>query len=162
MIIILKYPFSEKWKKGYLVTNKEPRRNVILFNSEEDRTTISYARYLMSVYLGRFLMKHEHVDHIDHNRMNDYIENLQILSQKENSKKEAIRKGRQRAKIMCPICDKIFSIRKGNSQAVPSLKGKISCCGKRCSNILKKMKLSEYERNKISEKSLLEIYTEHK
>jgi len=51
MKIQLEYPFNEIWKNGYIVTNKEPRNNVILFNSSKDRSTIPYARYLMAASL---------------------------------------------------------------------------------------------------------------
>lgn len=60
---------------------------VCLFNSKKERTTISYARYLMSVKLNRFLDRNEEVDHIDNDKTNDSIENLQILSSKENKEK---------------------------------------------------------------------------
>jgi len=55
MKIELEYPFNITWKRGYIVTNPENRKNVLLYNSQPDRTTISYARYLMSVSLKRFL-----------------------------------------------------------------------------------------------------------
>jgi HNH endonuclease len=161
MKIDLKYPFSGKWKKGYLVTNKEPRRNVILYNSDSDRTTISYARYLMSVHLGRFLEKSEQVDHINHNKIDDRIDNYQILTLQENRAKEVARKGRLRSLIKCPVCEETFSIRKGNSQAVDCNKGKVSCCSKICSNTFKTLNLSEDERLRISQNTLISVYRDH-
>ena len=49
--LILEEPYKSIWKHGYIVTNKENRKTVILFNSKEDRTSTQYARYLMSVNL---------------------------------------------------------------------------------------------------------------
>lgn len=161
MKIELSYPFISKWRFGYLVTNKEPRRNIILFNSKSERSTISYARYLISVQIGRFLEPHEHVDHIDNDKLNDVIENLQILTKQENNTKAAKTRGAQRALIRCPICIKIFSISKGNSQLIPSLAGKITCCSRDCSYKFKKLNLTPKERCDISEKSLLKIYIDH-
>lgn len=92
MKIKLKAPFSKDYDKGYLVTNSKNRKFVILYNSANDRTTIPYARYLMSVKLKRYLKDDEHVDHIDNDKTNDDINNLQILSQTENNQKEGRRR----------------------------------------------------------------------
>ena len=89
MKIDLEKPYSEKWRLGYIVVNSENRKNVILFNNSKDRSTVSYARYLMAVHLGRFLDANEQVDHIDEDKTNDSIENLQILSCAENLRKNA-------------------------------------------------------------------------
>lgn len=75
------------WKTGYIVINSENRRNVCLVNSEQHRTTISYARYLMCVKLGYIISSEFEVDHIDEDKTNDDIENLQILTKKENLQK---------------------------------------------------------------------------
>lgn len=108
MRIDLKFPYSEKWRIGYLVTNKEPRRNVVLFNSETDRSTVSYARYLMSSHLGRFLRSDEVVDHINNDRMDDRIENYQILTPAENTRKSA--KGITYRSFVCPVCKTNFEL----------------------------------------------------
>ena len=92
MKIELKEPFKSKWKFGYLVVNSENRRNIILYNSPKERTTISYARYLMSVSLGKEIQKELVVDHIDNDQTNDTIENLQLLTLKENNKKAGLLK----------------------------------------------------------------------
>lgn len=85
--IKLEYPYSEIWKKGYIVVNPEGRRTLILFNSSDDRTSTQYARYLLAVKLGRFLNDDEQVDHKD----NDNINNLRLLTKTENRLKEQIR-----------------------------------------------------------------------
>ena len=71
--IKLEYPYSEIWKKGYIVVNPEGRRTLILFNSSDDRTSTQYARYLLAVKLGRFLNDDEQVDHKDNDKTNDNI-----------------------------------------------------------------------------------------
>ncbi len=91
MRIELKEPFRSVWKKGYLRTGADLRKRVDLFNSNNDRTTISYARYLLSTKLGRFLTEDEHVDHKDNDKSNDDISNLQILTSEQNRLKEQIR-----------------------------------------------------------------------
>jgi len=132
--IKIQYPFIN-YKAAYLVINKEPRRNVILVKEDNTKTTMSYARYLMSIHLGRFLTKEEHVDHIDNNKMNDCIENYQILSQLENNRKSS--KGRKYIKMRCPNCGKIFDIRYNQSHI--QKKGKFSSCSRTCKyEVLKK------------------------
>lgn len=84
MKLELKNPFRDKWRKGYLRKNNNGRRVVDLYNSCSDRTTISYARYLMSVKLGCLINNDIQVDHIDEDKTNDKISNLQLLSSTEN------------------------------------------------------------------------------
>lgn len=68
------------------------------------RTTQSYPRYLMEKHLGRKLLESEHVDHINDNFTDNHIENLQLLSQDENSRKSA--KDKELISFICPICKK--------------------------------------------------------
>lgn len=159
--IELEEPFKSKWKYGYLVTNKEPRRNVILFNKDKDRTTISYARYLMSVHLGRELSKDEHVDHINNDRTDDRLENLQILTLAENSAKEAKRRGRILVEYECPVCKLIFTRRISNSNRIPCRKRSIICCTKRCSGKLSNWALSEEQRKEIISKQFIREFRSH-
>ena len=88
MKIELKSPFKEIWKYGYLRESSiDNRKRVDLFNSNTDRTTISYARYLMSVELGKVLSKDFEVDHIDRDCSNDEITNLQVITLEEHKLK---------------------------------------------------------------------------
>ncbi len=82
-------PFSEYWVYGPCLHKKEQRNMIFLvpIDPSKKRTTISYARYVMSVYLKRRLGPHEQVDHIDDNTTNDSLTNLQILSRQENIQK---------------------------------------------------------------------------
>lgn len=159
--ITLEQPYNKRWKYGYLLTNRENRKTVILYNSEKDRSTTSYARYMMSVFLKRFLLKTEHVDHIDNDKTNDIIENLQLLSPKENSNKQSKVRGRMWVKIKCPVCDDIFHKKANVTQAMNCHKGKITCCSYTCKNLLIRQNLSVEQRQFISKSSLLEIYRKH-
>ena len=86
--IELEEPFKSKWRIGYLVTNNENRKNVLLYNTQEDRTTVSYSRYLYSVYLGYEVPSHLQVDHINDDKTDDRLSNLQLLTQEQNRLKE--------------------------------------------------------------------------
>lgn len=87
MRIELEKPYSDRWRHGYVVTNPENRKTLILFNSDEDRSSTQYARYLKAVSIGRFLSDDETVDHIDEDKTNDDIDNLGILTRAENIEK---------------------------------------------------------------------------
>ena len=128
MEIQLLPPFSLKWNKGYLVINPENRRNIILYNSQTDRTTISYARYLMSVKLGHEIPDGYEVDHINNDKMDDCIENLQVLSKKENFNKS--KKIKETIELVCPVCNKVFTFEKRNLSTHQN-----PCCSRRCGGI---------------------------
>ena len=110
---------------------------MILFNSSKDRSTISYARYLMSVHLKRLLNKDEHVDHINNDKLDDRIENLQILTPEMNNLKMRLYNGIKRAKVKlrCPICKIDFWRNKNRTQLNNCKKGQITFCCKKCSSI---------------------------
>lgn len=159
--ITLEYPYNQDWKHGYVVTNGENRKNVILYNSHDDRSTTSYARYLYSVNKGRYLSDTEHVDHIDNDKTNDSIENLQILTLEQNSAKEGKRRGRVLVEMVCPSCSSPFTRRMGNTHLVPSLTGKITSCSKSCGHAMTAMRLGLEERIKISENSVVRVFRSH-
>jgi len=129
----LEYPFNKDWKFGYLVTNSENRRNVILYNSPKDRSTVAYARYLLSVEMGRYLTQDEQVDHIDDDKTNDAIENLQILTPNANHRKEMVRRGGAKWVIYsCAKCHSRFLRQYHNSSLTSCKKGKVVYCSRAC------------------------------
>lgn len=145
MRINLNYPFTQDFKSGYILTNKEPRRLVCLVRHDLSRTTVSYARYLMSCHLGRYLNSDEHVDHIDGNKLNDIIENLQILSPKDNNIKKLYQTGKKlkMLEMKCPSCGVNFVKPHGTTHL--GKKGKYTCCSKKCLHQSLKMKYTQHE-----------------
>lgn len=139
--IALETPYKEVWKSGYVVTNKEGRKTLILVNNNQNRSSTQYARYLISVSLKRFLTKEETVDHIDEDKNNDDLSNLQILSRSENNTKS---KKLPNVKLCCPVCSKKFEktrtqLRGKKERAEKNL---IACsrkCGGKLSHITKKV-----------------------
>ncbi len=121
------HPFSGYKVYGPIFHKGENRKYICLVGSL-DRTTISYARYLMSIHLGRLLEKHEHVDHINENKLDDRIENLQILTPEENTRKSA--KPAILIECVCENCQEIFYRRKGQE---PGTNRKKSFCSPECS-----------------------------
>ena len=84
----------------------------------------------MSVKEHRILKSNEHVDHIDNNKLNDDISNLQILTLKENNIKEAKRKGKKMVTLRCPCCGKFFTIPKNQSHLVKPTR--FTACSRQC------------------------------
>lgn len=98
------------------------------------RRTILYSKYLMSLKVGRILSSQEEVDHIDGDKTNDSIDNLQIVTRQENEKK--FRDGMPCTKVTleCPKCGIIFKRRKGQTHLVPSKKATRTFCSRSCSS----------------------------
>ena len=81
------------------------KRQIVVLVSPGHRTTMSYARYLMSLHMGRELTDNEEVDHIDDDCTNDVIENLQILTPAQNREKQnRLRLQRSIVTLTCPEC----------------------------------------------------------
>lgn len=132
--IIADYPYNEYYL--YIVFHKKEGRryaNLIPIDktSELKRTTISYARYLMSVKEKRILNKDEHIDHKDDNKLNDDINNLQILSLKENNIKKSKQIGRKMVILKCPYCNNVFEKEKRKTHLIKG--GIYTGCSRKCS-----------------------------
>lgn len=87
---------------GPYTRNQDLRSHVILYNGKS-RTTISYPKFLLEVKLERKLVDNEQADHIDGEPWRDRLDNLQVLSQQENT-----RKSLEKVKIINCRCGKEF------------------------------------------------------
>ncbi|AUR86319.1 HNH nuclease [Vibrio phage 1.084.O._10N.261.49.F5] len=114
--IPLKEPYHSSWSKGYLrKSSQSPRMLLDLVNSDEDRTTTSFARYLFSVKLGYLVPEGFEIDHIDGDPSNDDISNLQMLTVEEHIRKSSEeRSGRTFTELTCPNCYKTFETESRN------------------------------------------------
>lgn len=132
--VVAEYPYNDYYL--YIVFHKKENRRyanlVSIKDGKKDRKTISYARYLMSVKEKRILNPEEHVDHKDNNKLNDNINNLQILTLKENNIKESIRRGRKMVLLKCPSCGKEFIKRRNQTHLCKG--GKYTGCSRKCSS----------------------------
>lgn len=113
-------------------TGKLKGRRYINIIDGSKKTTMLYSRYLMQEHLGRTLLPSEHVDHIDEDKTNDNIDNLQILSLSENAKKAALKRLPKWVEFICPVCGN--SAKKLKRIVDHNLKmGKAGpYCGRRC------------------------------
>lgn len=147
--ITLEEPYSSLYACGYIVISREPRRNVILYNSQTDRSTVSLARYLYEVSIGEFLPSHLVVDHVDGNQMNDVLTNYQTLTIEENNKKATTQNklSRQMVEFRCGSCNTIFSKPKNLTHLI--IKSKMSTyCSRKCAGMRKadSIVIREYRR----------------
>lgn len=98
-------PFSKY--TCYKIYHKKQKRWYVHYIDNtpfKNRRTITYAKFLMSIKEGRILSKDEEVDHINEDKSDDRIENLQIISQKENLKKHHKFSGRRSTELVCAYC----------------------------------------------------------
>lgn len=80
-------PYSSAKKIHGPYTRKDGRQHVIVVWLDGSKQTVSYPKYLMEVELDRFLTEEENVDHVNEDFIDNRLENLQILTRSENSKK---------------------------------------------------------------------------
>lgn len=124
------HPFSKY--RLYVVLHKKERRRMacLVVPGGKERTTISYARYLMAVSLGRMLTSDETVDHVNGDALDDRVENLQILSLTDNVRKSARRK--TYIEFLCPVCGSVFS---RELRQLHGTKADSPCCSRRCGGV---------------------------
>jgi hypothetical protein len=125
-----KPPYTDYLVYGPILQKKEKRRLLVLISQYDpkNRTTISYARYLMATKLGDFIPDGKHVDHIDGDSLNDEINNLQILSVGDNIRKSM--RPKTMVPLVCHYCNTSFVRRKGNEPSINRCKN--AYCSKKC------------------------------
>lgn len=129
----MKEEISEFYKqqgftKVYIVTNKEPRRVAILYKEDKTSLTMSYAKYLYTSHYKETVEEGYHIDHINGDKMDDRIENLQKISGKYNRIKDHSIK--EMIVLTCPVCGKEFVFPKRNLSTHPN-----PCCSRKCGGI---------------------------
>lgn len=91
--------------RKYMVLEKDGKKNSIL-----------YSRYLMEIHLNRRLNSNEEVDHINEDKTDDRLENLQVLSSKENRRKALLHRRPMQGyintftKVECKTCGVRFKL----------------------------------------------------
>ena len=79
IIEVSEYYKNKGYIRAYLATNKEPRRVCMLRNVDGTTKSMSYAKYLYTSHYNCDVAEGDQVDHINRDKMDDRIENLQKL-----------------------------------------------------------------------------------
>lgn len=115
---------------GPYLNKAQGRRFVTLTNQTTKKLTQkTYAKYLMEMHLGRELSKEETVDHIDRNKLNDVLDNFQILSQSEHTSIDNIKI--KLIKVCCAWCHTEFE----KSPKHMRMQHRQGCAGPFCSAV---------------------------
>lgn len=93
---------------GPYIGNVDGRKRVVVIFPDKQRKTVSYPKFLIEKYLGRYLNNDETVDHIDRNINNNSINNLQVINRKNHSELDA--KRIKDVLANCSYCNKEFLI----------------------------------------------------
>lgn len=101
------YPKLKKLCEPY-VRETDNRRIIRIVYNDKTENHKQYAKVLLEIKLGRVLGRDETVDHIDGNKLNDNIDNLQLLSREDNAAKGATR--RNPIIDNCLWCSKQFEL----------------------------------------------------
>lgn len=112
----------------YIATNKEPRRVATLRKDDGTMISMSYAKYLYTSHHKVDIDKTLHIDHINGDKMDDRIENLQVISGTYNRQKDHKRK--EMIVCICPVCNEEFLFPKSNLSTHPN-----PCCSRKCGGI---------------------------
>lgn len=129
----MKEEISDYYKlKGFYVVyvnvNKEPRRVATLRKPNGYMMSMSYAKYIYTSYYKCDVGDDYHIDHINGNKMDDRIENLQKITGKYNRQKD--HKIKEMVELTCPVCGKKFLFEKRN---LPFKK--TPTCSRKCGGI---------------------------
>ena len=122
--------YSQKgYTRLYIVTNKEQRKTALLYKEDGTSITMSYAKYLYtSHYKEDVDGKEFHIDHINGDKTDDRIENLQKITGKYNRLKD--HETRKLSICVCPVCNEEFLFPTRNLSTHPN-----PCCSRRCGGI---------------------------
>lgn len=85
-------------------SRRDGRMHVIIRYDDNSRRTVSWPRWLMERHLGRRLLDTEEVDHINSNRFDNSIDNLEIVTRQENGRRYMAQFPKEIGEYMCPNC----------------------------------------------------------
>ncbi len=86
---------------------------------------VYYHRHVASIGIGYWLPSKEHVHHIDDNKLNNNLSNLQVCSASEHGKEHTKHLVKEKFDLECPVCKSLFKV-------LLSAIDKRVCCSEKC------------------------------
>lgn len=123
-------------KKIYGPYKNGGRLRVIIRFLDNSQKTVSYPKFILQEYLGRFIEGPETVDHIDGDATNNSINNLQILDRTAHANLDAVRV--DEIEFVCGVCNKKFKLsgRKLHDAKRNRKRGSVGpFCGRSCAGV---------------------------
>ena len=90
-------------------------------------------RVIIENHIGRLLTEDEIVHHKDHNKKNNDISNLEVLTKDEHSRIHMYERGKYYVKLKCPWCGKEFETPRNKTHLVKHKTINCTFCSRRCS-----------------------------
>jgi RNase P subunit RPR2 len=119
------------WKFEKIVSKGD--YNYVIVSDHPNATKHGYVlmhRAIMKNHLGRLLKPNEVAHHINHDRKDNRIKNLELMSASEHAKLHQNIKGRLWCELKCPECGNIFH--KEKNQTFLQKGTNYTCCSRSC------------------------------
>lgn len=115
---------------GPYISKQDGRKRVIVKFPNGRKTTVSYPKYLVEMYLNRYLDDKETVDHIDGDFTNNNLSNLRLVDRTIHAKQDAVHL--KSVTVNCVYCKKLFTI-SGNKLRNRNRRNNSGFCSRSCS-----------------------------
>lgn len=123
---------------------------------------VLHHRIIMENYLGRLLSSEEVVHHINGDKLDNRIENLELLSVSKHVSLHGRLRGKKYADLQCPWCCKVFS--REYRQCFKTKGSLYTTCSKRCrghfSRFIQQNGITITTQNRL-DNNLVRVYTKY-
>lgn len=137
--------------------------NYALVQGHPNSTEYGYVlehRIIVENHLDRLLNSNEVVHHKNHNKLDNRIENLEIMCVGEHERLHRLRYGRLWADIKCPICSKIVPI-PCNQICCKIKRNKLISCSRDCGRKLVRLHRETTKLESAISENIVRVYRKY-